>query len=111
MIVRVNAGTIHDIESFHDAFSKAMGFFAGYGRNWDAWVDCLSYRDEADGLASVDVRSGETLTLFIERWAGFEARCPEIAVELLRCAAFVNSCRMTSSDEPRTPYLMIAIDG
>jgi len=30
-----------DWETFHDEFQEKMGFFDGYGRNMDAWIDCM----------------------------------------------------------------------
>lgn len=48
MIVRIDARRIVDLDSFHDVFAEAFGFFGGYGRNMDAWIDCMSSLDDPD---------------------------------------------------------------
>jgi RNAse (barnase) inhibitor barstar len=35
-------------KAFHAAFAEIMGFPAFYGHNWNAWIDCMSYIDDAD---------------------------------------------------------------
>ena len=37
---------ITDWETFHDTFAQALGFPGFYGRNMDAWIDCLTSADE-----------------------------------------------------------------
>jgi barstar (barnase inhibitor) len=77
-----------------------MGFPEGYGRNMDAWIDCLTYRDEADGMSSVNVKPGEVLTLQINGYAEFKKHCPDVAEALLESAAFVNFRRLETDDPP-----------
>jgi len=40
--VRVDATHIRDWDNFHDVFADAFGFPDFYGRNMDAWVDCMT---------------------------------------------------------------------
>jgi hypothetical protein len=54
----------------------------------DAWIDCLTYRDEDDGMASVVVPSGDVLTLQLDEGRAFAQRCPEQYAALIECAAF-----------------------
>ena len=40
--INVNGAAIVDWDSFHDEFQRAFRFFDGYGRNGDAWIDCMT---------------------------------------------------------------------
>ena len=89
--MRIDANEIVDAESFHSVFAAALGFPAFYGRNMDAWIDCLSYLDDPNaGMTSIHVQPGQILSLVIDHAADFKARCPELFVALIECAAFVN---------------------
>ena len=98
--VHIDGTQIHDRDSFHDEFARSLGFPGFYGRNMDAWIDCLTSADEDDGMLAVCVGPGGVLTLQIDGYAGFKKRCPELALALHECAAFVNWRRIEVGDEP-----------
>ena len=81
---------ITDWKSFHDVFAAALGFPEFYGRNMDAWIDCLTYADEADGMRSFTVSPGDLLTLRLDDAGAFAVRCPEQFAAVVECSAFVN---------------------
>lgn len=90
-VVRIDARRIVDRDTFHDVFAEAFGFFDGYGRNMDAWIDCLSsLGDPDDGLNKVHAPPGGVVTLQIDHVDDFADRCPELYEDVVRCAAFVN---------------------
>ena len=92
---------IRDWESFHDVFAKAFGFPGFYGRNMNAWIDCLTSLDEPDdGMTSVHAPKGGVLTLHLDHVEDFATRCPEIHEAILDCAAFVNYRRIEAGDDP-----------
>jgi barstar (barnase inhibitor) len=97
-VVRIPASRIRDWPSFHDVFAEAMGFPDFYGRNMNAWIDCLTYRDEDDGMARINVDPGEVITLLIEDAPAFMERCPEQFEALVRCSAFVNWRRVQAGN-------------
>lgn len=99
-IVDIPVSGIVDWDTFHDVFGAALGFPSFYGRNMDAWIDCLTYRDEDDGLASVVVAPGDVLTLQLDEGRTFARRCPEQYTALIECAAFVNWRRIEAGDRP-----------
>ncbi|MDP8909736.1 MAG: barstar family protein [Chloroflexota bacterium] len=90
---------ITDWESFHDTFA-AFGFPDFYGRNIDAWIDCLTYRDENDGMASVVVEPGDVLTLQLDEGRAFAQRCPDQYAAVIEGAAFVNWRRIEMGERP-----------
>ena len=50
--VRIDTNRIRDWDSFHTVFADAFGFPSFYGRNMDAWIDCMSYLDDPDAMMS-----------------------------------------------------------
>ena len=62
-VIEIPVSEISDWDTFHDVFAAALGFPDFYGRNMDAWIDCLTYADEDDGMRSVVVPPGDVLTL------------------------------------------------
>jgi RNAse (barnase) inhibitor barstar len=91
MVVEIDASAIVDRESFHEIFARAFGFPSFYGRNMDAWIDCMTHLDDfAAELSAVHVEPGQVLTLLVQNAHGFKERCPSLYLSLLECAAFVN---------------------
>jgi hypothetical protein len=100
LVVDIPVSAIDGWDAFHDVFATALGFPEFYGRNMNAWIDCLTYADEDDGMRAVHVGPGEVLTLHLVGVKGFRTRAPEIYEALLDCAAFVNWRRIDVGDPP-----------
>src|SRR4051812_20299610 len=86
---------VRDWDSFHSIFSQSLGFPDYYGRNMDAWIDCIGMlddpaRDSERPATALRLAEGELLSLELTGVAYFKSRCPEIYEALLECAAFVN---------------------
>ena len=108
MEVRIDAKHIVDAQSFHTVFANAFGFPDFYGRNMNAWIDCMTYLDDPDAsLSKVRVTNGDVLSLVIENAAEFKARCPKEFSALLECSAFVNWRRI---EQGGSPILAVSID-
>jgi hypothetical protein len=99
-IVQITTAQIVDWPSFHDVFANALGFPEFYGRNMNAWVDCLTYADEDDGMRNVVVPAGEVLTLELDGVASFAKRCPEQYAAVVESSAFVNWRRIEQGERP-----------
>jgi barstar (barnase inhibitor) len=92
MIIAIPARQITD----WDSFQAVLGFPDFYGRNMDAWIDCMSYLDEpSSGMTSVPVKTGELVALRID-----ERRCLEQYDALIECTAFVNLRRIHVGEKP-----------
>jgi len=106
-LVPIPTNLIADWASFHDVFAAALGFPSFYGRNMDAWIDCMTYSDEPEaGMLARGVRSGELLTLQIDDASDFAVRCPEQFRALVECTAFVNYRRVEVGGKPVLGLLM-----
>ncbi len=100
-VVTIDLAAVSDWPSFHEAFALAFGFPSFYGRNMNAWVDCLTCLDDPDaGMTSVSVPHGEVLALRLLNVAPFQSRCPDQCAALIECSAFVNHRRMETGDAP-----------
>jgi hypothetical protein len=98
--VQIEGRKITDWGSFHDLFSKTLGFPAFYGRNMNAWNDCMTSLDApTDGLSTVHVASGDVLVLCISGATDLKKRCPEIYEALVECSAFVNYRRIEMGEQ------------
>jgi hypothetical protein len=89
-VIEVPMSRVTDWDSFHDTFASALGFADFYGRNMDAWIDCVTHADEDEGTSALVVPEGDVLTLQLLDCADFRERCPEIYEALIECSAFVN---------------------
>jgi hypothetical protein len=88
---KIDCSQINDWESFHDVFFRVFELPAFYGRNMDAWIDCMTSLDEPEeALSGIHCASGQVLTLELENVSEFRDRCPEQYSSLIDCAAFVN---------------------
>ena len=105
-IVRIDGHRIVDWASFHDVFAEGFGFPEFYGRNMNAWIDCLTYLDDPGaGMTKIHVNGGGVLTLVIENAGDLKQRCPEQFEALVECSGFVNWRRI---DHGETPVLALA---
>ena len=76
--VRIDTTKICDWASFHDVFSETFGFPDFYGRNMDAWIDCVTDLDDpAAGMSKIHAPEGGVLVLQLDGVDDFAERCPE----------------------------------
>ena len=78
--VRLDLNPVIGWDSFHTLFAGAFAFPDYYGRNLDAWIDCMEDFAVGSGDLRLDLRGMSDLRL----------RCPEIHGALHECAAFIN---------------------
>jgi hypothetical protein len=105
--VVIPAEFIVDWDSFHGVFADALGFPSFYGRNMNAWIDCMTSADQPqEKMLARTVEPGELLTLQIDEAADFAARCPEQFRALVECTAFVNYRRVEVGGKPVLSLLL-----
>ena len=105
--VRIKTEDIQDWPSFHEEFKEAMGFPDFYGMNMNAWIDCLTYLDEGDGMSRFHLEAGEMLHIEIPDAAGFKSRQPEIFDVLVDCTACVNSRQVEIGKTPTLSLVLL----
>ncbi len=99
-IARLDGSKILDWASFHDASARELGFPSFYGRNLDAWIDCLSYLDEGDGMSRFTLAPGEVLDLEVLASDDLKRRAPNIFGAVVDCARFVNKRYVERGKQP-----------
>ena len=107
-VITVPVEDITDWQSFHAIFQRLFGFPDFYGRNMDAWVDCMTSLDAPeDGLTSIAVSKGELLTMRVDKPFELRERCPEQYDALIECSASVNFRRVEVGDLPVLAVMLI----
>jgi len=105
-MVKVSLDTklIKDWASFHFLCKEKFGFPDFYGMNIDAWIDCLTYLDEGDGMSRFSLAKGEMLHIEVFDTKDFNFRLPEIFDAFVECGAFVNRHYI---DDGKSPVLSL----
>ena len=101
MLVRIDCDKTHDWNSFHDEFDRVFAFPDFYGRNMDAWVDCMSSVDDPeDALTGIHCEPGGFLTIELENVDALTGDRAEFLKEITDCVAFVNWRRIEIGEKP-----------
>jgi hypothetical protein len=83
----LNGAAIKDFAGFHAECKAALGFPDTYGNTMDAWVDCLSYLRDEDGMSKFRLKPNEVLEIVIKDAAAMQ---PDILEEVTYCVAGIN---------------------
>jgi Barstar (barnase inhibitor) len=97
----IDTGKIHDWPSFHAQSAEAFGFPDFYGRNLNAWVDCLSYLSEGDGMTRFALGPDEQLFIKLLGAESFTKSQPEIWQAFSESVALVNQRYISAGAMPR----------
>ena len=90
--VRINCAEIRSWPEFHSVFAKAFGFPSYYGRNMDAWIDCMTdVGDSTAGTSRAECEPGECVTIILD---GADLLADDVYETLLDLTAFVNWRRL-----------------
>jgi Barstar (barnase inhibitor) len=105
--VTLDTARIHGWHDFHRISAETFGFPDFYGRNMNAWIDCLTYIREGDGMSSFVLGDTEQLFVRLPDYEVFAGRVPEIAAELLLCVSFVNQRSLESNEKPALVLVLL----
>ena len=86
----LNGGSILGWDTFHSESKAAFGFPDYYGHTMDAWVDCLSYLRDEDGMTRFRLKPNEVLEIVVKDAAAMRERVPELLEEMTFCIAGIN---------------------
>lgn len=94
----IDGKTICDWVAFHTVFELEFRFPSYYGKNMNAWIDCID-----------DINEGDTIiTLLVHNAKYLKMTNPEIYDALIECSAFVNWRHVSQGGEP---VLALAFQG
>ncbi|MDP3670486.1 MAG: barstar family protein [Telluria sp.] len=86
----LNGAAIVDWDTFHAESRRAFGFPDFYGNTMDAWVDCLSYLRDEDGMSKFRLAPDEVLQIVLKDAAAMRERAPDLLDEMTFCIAGIN---------------------
>ena len=89
-IVQIDGWKINDWTSFHSTCREVFGFPSFYGMNLNAFIDCLSYIDEDDGMSNIILKPDEHLTIELLESKDFQLRVPEVFDGLIDSIQAIN---------------------
>ena len=81
---------ITDEASFHAQCMQAFGFPEFYANSMDAWVDCLSYLRDEDGMSKFRLKPNEVLEIVLQDAESMKAQAPDLLEEVTFCVAGIN---------------------
>ncbi len=91
-IIEIDGKKICDNNGFHNEFSEKLGFPDFYGRNMNAWIDCMSdITDPDSGMTGITIQKDEVLTLHILHTKHLKEKNPDLYNALIECTSFVNN--------------------
>jgi hypothetical protein len=99
-LVQLHGAAIRDWDTFHDQSTAVFGFPAFYGRNLDAWIDCLTYVRNGDGMSRFTLGPTESIVIGVLESEAFEAQAPAIFDAFVECVAFVNQRHTAAGEIP-----------
>ena len=100
-LAKIDCENIKDWESFHDEFNSVFGFPDFYGRNMDAWIDCMSSLSEPDeGMTQIHCDKGNVITIELENVREFKLNHPGLYDAIIECTAFVNWRLIDKGQQP-----------
>ncbi len=101
VLVSLDARLIMDWEAFHNEFAKLFGFPGFYGRNMNAWIDCMSYLDEPQAqMTTVRLKPGEIVVLQLDHVDELRRQFPDGYNAVIECSAFVNYRKREVGEPP-----------
>jgi RNAse (barnase) inhibitor barstar len=82
-------------EAFHNHFARTFGFPDFYGRNMNAWIDCMGDLDSPENgmTKNISVKKGESLELVIYNSKELVMNNREIYNALVECTESNNQRR------------------
>lgn len=100
-VVKIPIEEIRDWDSFHSVFARVFGFPEFYGRNMNAWIDCMtSIDDPEEGMSVIHGTREAGLCLDLGDCTDFARRCPDQYGAILDSTGFVNYRRIEAGGEP-----------
>jgi RNAse (barnase) inhibitor barstar len=99
--IRIIASQILNWNAFHSFFQREFGFPEFYGRNVNAWIDCMGDLDKPEnGMSTFTVKKGQMLVLHLTHIDELKRKAPDIYYMILECSAHINRNRMASGELP-----------
>jgi hypothetical protein len=105
--VNIDGAAMVDWTSFHQQCQQAFGFPDFYAGTMDAWVDCLSYLRDADGMTAFRLKPDEVLQIAVSDAARMRDQAPDILEEMTFCIAGINERYEDYGEKPALKLVLL----
>lgn len=104
--VRLDGAAISDWESFHAESRRVFGFPDFYGCSMNAWIDCLSYLRDGDGMSTFRLAPDEILQIELYNADALRRKAPEILEEIGFCVTAINDRYADYGEKPALELIL-----
>ncbi|MGV8893273.1 MAG: barstar family protein [Burkholderiaceae bacterium] len=105
--VIMNGEAITNWDAFHDESQRVFGFPEFYGRNMNAWVDCMSYLRDDENMSIFHLNPDEVLRIEVAHSAVLRAQAPEILDDLAFCIEAINDRYADYDEKPALELFLL----
>jgi hypothetical protein len=105
-IAELQGAAMATIEGFHAESKKAFGFPDTYANTMDAWIDCMSYLRDEDGMSKFRLFPKEVLQIVVLDADVLREKAPEILDELTYCVAGLNERYEDYGEKPALQLIL-----
>ena len=105
--VRLDGERIKDWDSFHSECRREFGFPEFYGCSMDAWVDCLSYLRDDEGMTKFRLKPDEVLHIEVAHAGLLKKAAPEILDDLTFCVIAINERYEDYGEKPALKLVLL----
>lgn len=105
--IRLNGANITDWATFHGVCKIAFGFPDFYGANMDAWIDCMSYLRDEEGMTNFRLGPDEMLRIEVENSELMRKQAPAILTELTFCVDIINERYEDYGEKPALQLILL----
>lgn len=101
-VVKLDGNKLTNWSAFHNFFARKFGFPDFYGRNMNAWIDCMSDLDHPEyGMTTkISLKEGECIVLSITHAEELKKHNSDIYEALIECSAHINLNRIQQGKQP-----------
>ena len=97
-IIRIDGAAVADWKAFHEISAVTFGFPDFYGKNLDAWIDCMSDLRTDSQMTKFLLGRGQMMQINLANAVSFRTNAREVFDAFVDCTAFVNQ-RYIESDK------------
>ena len=105
-LIHLDGAAIGDWPAFHRECQIKFGFPDFYGRNMDAWIDCLSTLRDGDGMCAFILAPEETLQIEIANSSVLHNQATQILDILLDFVDAINERYIENGEKPAIELLL-----
>lgn len=89
-VIHLDLSQVKNWDTFHEMFKRELGFPDYYGKNMDAWIECIGDIHGDVGMTNLSLPYDTGLTLCFTHARFFKYKHPNIYKAIRECTDFAN---------------------